>query len=320
MQDSSASEVHDGVERPARWLVLFHQLPPKPAYLRVKVRRRLNRIGAVALKNAVYLLPLAPDTLEDFQWLRREIVDWGGEATLCASELIEGLDDAEAEALFRQRCDAEYIQVLEAAQALGGKPSEQAVARLRRQLRQTVQRDYFETPGRAAAEQALAALETRRAGRGQAQAGVTKQAADRPRGAVWVTRRDVHVDRLASAWLITRFIDPAAQFKFVPAVGYAPQPGELRFDMFEGEYTHEADRCTFETFLARFGLDDPALGAIAEIVHEIDCKDEKFSREETEGIRTVVEGIALGHRDDRSRLEAGRAVFDGLYEHFHRGV
>ena len=314
---SSEATAQEAVPGQARWLVLFHQLPPKPDYLRVKIRRRLQRIGAVALKNSIYVLPLVPEALEDFHWLRREIVDAGGEATLCASEFIEGLDDAQVEERFHADRGAEYDQVLEAAHSLGDEPGEHEVTRLRRQLRQVVARDYFDSPGRQAAEQAVTALKsevTRGAG-----AQVRKEeSVDRPVGAVWVTRQGVYVDRIASGWLIARFIDPAAKFKFVPAKRYRPAPGELRFDMFEGEFSHEGERCTFETLLLRFGLNDPALDAIAELVHDIDCKDDKFAREETEGVKTVLDGIALSQRDDEARLVAGCTIFDGLYQHFHR--
>ena len=131
-----------------------------------------------------------------------------------------------------------------------------------------------------------------------------------------MTRRGVYVDRIASAWLIRRFIDPEARFKFVPAKGYVPEPGELRFDMYEGEYTHEGDRCTFEVLLARAGLDDPALAAIGEIVHDIDLKDAKFGRPEATGIAHLVEGIAAANREDERRLARGAAVFDDFYEYF----
>src|SRR3712207_9391022 len=116
-------------------------------------------------------------------------------------------------------------------------------------------------------------------------------AADALKGRVWVTQRGVHVDRIASAWLIRRFIDPDARFKFVPAKGYGPEPGELRFDMYEGEFTHEGDRCTFEVLLARAGLDDPALAAIGEIVHDIDLKDAKFGRPEEIGRASCKERV-----------------------------
>ena len=303
------------------WLLLIHQLPPTPDYLRVKVRRRLHGIGALALKNSVYVLPDTAETLEDFQWLRREIVSAGGEATLCASDFIEGISDVELEEKFRAERNAEYEAVQEAARAVSAHPKPQDVERLGRQLKQAAGRDHFEAAGRVAAERAIGELEARlgspgTAHPGEAAAGVL----DRPSGAVWVTRSDVHVDRIASAWLIRRCIDEAARFRFVAATGYRRRRGELRFDMFEGEFTHEGERCTLETLCVRFGLREPALAAIGEIVHDIDCKDDRFARPETEGIATVIRGICLGHPDDAGRLEAGRAVFDGLYEQFRRSA
>ena len=136
---------------------------------------------------------------------------------------------------------------------------------------------------------------------------------------VWVTREHVQIDRIASAWLIRRFIDPKARFKFVAGRSYLPRTGEVRFDMFEGEVTHEGDRCTFEVLLGRAGLDEAALVAIGEIIHDIDLKDGKYGREETAGIRTVMAGIAAGNRDDEQRLARGGAVLDDLYESFRLG-
>jgi len=134
----------------------------------------------------------------------------------------------------------------------------------------------------------------------------------KPRGATWVTRKGVFVDRIASAWLIRRYIDPEARFKFVPAQGYRPRPGELRFDMYRGEYGHEGDRCTFEVLLERFGLRDAKLKRIAEIVHDIDCKDDKFGRPETEGIAAVLRGIKAATEEDEERIERGSQLLDGL--------
>ena len=138
-------------------------------------------------------------------------------------------------------------------------------------------------------------------------------------GRTWVTRAGIKVDRMASAWLIRKFIDPQARFKFVPAKGYEPQGGEVRFDMFEAEFTHEGDLCTFEVLLERFGLAEPALGSIAEIVHDVDVKDAKYGREEAPGVGQVVAGIAAAHADDEARLERGAALFDDLYA-LHSGA
>ena len=138
------------------------------------------------------------------------------------------------------------------------------------------------------------------------------------RGRTWVTRKGIHIDRMACAWLIRRFIDPDARFKFVASKGYRPEAGEVRFDMFEAEYTHEGDRCTFEVLIERFGLHDPALRPIAQVVHDIDLKDSKFELPETPGIDHLVAGIGLGHRDDEERLIRGSALFDDLHAYFRR--
>ena len=134
----------------------------------------------------------------------------------------------------------------------------------------------------------------------------------------WVTRQGVYVDRIASAWLIRRFIDPEARFKFVAGKGYRPSDDELRFDMFEAEFTHEGDKCTFEVLLERAALAEPALHAIAEIVHDIDLKDDKFGRTEVAGIRTLLEGVSVATKDDSERIARGTEVFNNLYEFFKK--
>ena len=237
-----------------RWLLFIHQLPPKPDYLRVKVRRRLKGIGAVAVKHTVYLLPNTSEALEDFHWLREEIENEGGSAMIAESAFVEGLSDEEVQAM------------LESEQGESHDPVS------------------------------------------------TGHAADRVSpGQTWVTREDIHVDRIASAWLIRRFIDPEAEFKFVPVRRYTPRSNELRFDMFDAEYTHAGEDCTFQTLVRRFALRDRALTAIGEIVHDIDCKDEKFGRPEKAGVDSVIRGIVTGYERDTDRLERGSALFDDLY-------
>jgi hypothetical protein len=300
------------LRRPHKWLLLIHQLPPTPAYLRVRVRRRLKHLGAQLLKNSVYVLPNSSESAEDLHWLRREILDGGGEATVTLADLVEGATDAELENQFRKASDAEYAELARTVSAVKGPLQERDMQRLRTQLSELTARDFFAARGRAAAERALA--ERRPARR----ATVPPNAASlpRPTGASWVTRHDVHIDRLASAWLITRFIDPPATFKFVAAVGYTALPGELRFDMFDGEFTHEVDRCTFQTLVLRFGLGDPALAAMGEVIHDIDYKVETARHQETEGVRALVQGICFAHQDDHARVDAARPVFDGLYAYF----
>ncbi|MFN2564431.1 MAG: chromate resistance protein ChrB domain-containing protein [Gemmatimonadaceae bacterium] len=309
--------MNDSTESTSPWLLLIHSLPPKPDYLRVKVRRRLQRLGALALKSTVYGLPYRTETIEDFEWLRGEIEAEGGDATLVAGSFVGGLTDAEVESLFGAEREADYAEIARAARA-SAESGEAAVtraeiARLRRRLDETGRIDFFGAPGRAEAERAIDDLEAKATG-GPGPTGVDSRAGADVRGRTWVTREGVFVDRIASAWLIRRFIDPEASFKFVAGKSYRAKPGELRFDMYQGEYTHEGDRCTFETLVERFGLgDDPALGAIAEIVHDIDLKDEKFERPEAAGVAVVLGGIARAYRADGDRLRQGSAVFDGLY-------
>jgi hypothetical protein len=316
-----------------RWLLLIHQLPPKPNYFRVKIWRRLQRLGAVAIKNSVYVLPKNDQTQEDFQWVLREIVEGGGEASLCEARFVEGLSDDQVETLFQTARSAEYGELAEEARRLAEVPlpegqieddrrtqSEVDLARLKRRLAEVVAIDFFGAPGREAAEGLVSGVAARmrdkRAGK-----EVSKAAASRRedlQGKTWVTRKGIYVDRMASAWLIRRFIDSGARFKFVPAKGYKPLPDELRFDMFEAEFTHEGDRCSLEVLIERMPINDPALVPIAEIVHDIDLKDSKFGRQETPGIERLIAGIAMAHKDDETRLARGEAVFDDLYEYFKR--
>src|SRR4051812_42131788 len=155
MKDSAATNL--------RWLLLIHQIPPKPDYFRVKVRRRLQRIGAAALKNSVYVLPVREETAEDFRWLLREIVSEGGEATLCEATLVEGLKPRELIALFCADRDVDYAELVvsaqrlipsEDAEALSSVEAEAEVGKLQRQFEEIVSIDYFEAPGRRAAERA----------------------------------------------------------------------------------------------------------------------------------------------------------------------
>jgi hypothetical protein len=315
---------------PRSWLLLIHQLPPEPAYLRVKVWRQLQSLGAVSLKNSVYVLPSRDETREDFQWLLRTIVAGGGEGTLVEARIVDGFADQELEALFQAARDADYQAIAEEARALAAaldKPkkgkdplpeTEGAVRRLRKRLAATFALDFFSASGRETADGLVSALEARLSAKLPVPEPATPSPADAFKGRTWVTRQGVHIDRIACAWLIRRFIDAGANFKFVAGKAYRPVPGELRFDMFEAEFTHEGDRCSFEVMLQRFGLRDAALGAIAELVHDIDLKDAKYEREETAGLAHLVLGLCMSERDDETRIARGGQFFDYFYDYFRR--
>ncbi|HEY6138715.1 MAG TPA: chromate resistance protein ChrB domain-containing protein [Thermoanaerobaculia bacterium] len=281
------------------WLVLIHQLPPEPSYLRVKVARRLQRIGAVQIKNTVYVLPSTEQCKEDLQWAIGEIREGGGEANLFESKFLDGISDADVERRFNEERNAEYDALI--ADAKAGAEA----ARLRKRLAAIQAIDFF-SASRGPAAAALLEKET--------EATAADLRAEDYRGRTWVTRPGVHVDRMASAWLIRRFIDPKAKIACAPR----PGPRALTFDLPNGDFTHDAARCTFEVLRDRFGIADKAVRAIGEIVHDIDLKDAAFEREETAGVAALVAGIALAHRDDKERLARAAQLFDELYEFFRR--
>lgn len=239
--------------KPLDWLMLIHNLPPRPLYLRARIRRLLDQAGAIALKQSVYALPAKAGGREALGRIGEEAIARGGHAYVCQARFL----DPGTDSLLVEK---------------------------------------------------LAALETQAEGRPGRSDLV---------GRTWATRRGIQIDRIASAWLIRRFIDPRARFRFIDPAEER-EPNELRFDMPGGDFSHEEDRCTFETLILRIGLSDPALQAVAEIVHDIDIKDGKFDRSEARGVEQLVLGMLADRPTDRERLEKGFALFDDLYRSFLR--
>jgi hypothetical protein len=303
---------------PGDWLLLVHQIPPKPAYLRAKVLRRLTQLGAIPLKNSAYLLPASDASLEDFEWLRREIVEQGGEGWILQGSLKAGLTNDGAREGFRRARAADFADLtlearalLDRARAAAG-DAEGLTAewrRLDRRVKAVMRIDFFDAPGR---EELGVLMDTidRTLNPTPAPASASPESL---RGRTWMTRTGVKVDRMASAWLIRRVIDPAATFVFTDPDARPPSPDVVRFDMFEGEFTHDGDLCTFEVLLrASTRADDEALQAIAEIVHDLDLKDDRYQRPETAGIAAMIHGITTRHADDQKRIGEGTTLFDAL--------
>jgi hypothetical protein len=318
------------------WLLLIHQLPPKPTNLRVRIWRKLQKLGAVSIKSSVYVLPFNEKTNEDFQWLKQEIESSGGEATVFRAGAVEGATDNEIIAAFRKARDEDYETLTAELDGLTGTIREQKrgghlspgrlsqheaeLDKLHAELERVVSNDFFNAKGRSVALSAYERCQKAlRASHSQEGVGVKIRAAkgaalDRSRyqGQRWVTRRNLHIDRLASAWLVKQFIDKRPRFNFV-AEGETIKGG-IPFDMFGAEFTHQGEDCTFETMLKRFGLDgDPGLLEIAEIVHDIDLKDDKFHRLEAAGLNATVLGLASLLKDDSKLLQHCNVIFDGLY-------
>src|SRR6266498_880793 len=181
-----------GPEGALRWYLLIHQLPPQPLYLRAKIRQRLSRIGAVALKNAVYVLP----RLEDLQWIAQEAVAGSGEAYVSEAAFLQRRTDEALVEQFRAEREAEY-RALEKSLGAGSRKEEDPTAllsRARKRFEEISRIDFFAAPGRRRVAARLEALSRRSPlPRGPARARLT--------GRLWTTRRGVHVDRIASAWL-----------------------------------------------------------------------------------------------------------------------
>jgi hypothetical protein len=324
------SEVKDDLAR--RWWVLAFQLPAQPGYARVKVWRRLQAVGAASFKSALYWLPATEDALEDFEWILREVREAGGDGCILDAHPVQGFSDEEIVALFDAAREEQYRAVadeikayLERFQRKRERPTlEEAAsqhARFHSRLTAIESIDFFQANGRQQARALLRELEpyTIEVQSRSEEPIVQAEGIGDLKGRTWVTRANVHVDRMASAWLIRRRIDPEARFKFVAERQYRPAPQELRFDMYDAEFTHDGDRCTFEVLVDRFAAGDAGLSAIAQIVHDLDIKDQKFGRKETAGVQQILAGIVDNNPNDEIRLERAAQLFDDLYRSFVRG-
>ena len=325
--------------RTSSWLLLIYQLPARHSPARVKVWRRLQRIGAVLLKNSAWAMPESDDAREDLEWLKAEIVASGGEAMVLVGqapqpatqdEIVAAFRDARAKDLEELRKDASAL--LERwsrpsggrskasgrveAEMSAGRALPQALRRIRERARELDAIDFFRSPASDEVAQLVAQLE-RHARRGQAMKSSTKTdgatlAVKDFKKKVWVTRPRPGVDRMASAWLIRRSIDPNASFVFRTK----PRGSEIPFDMFTGDFGHHGELCTFETLAARFALRDPAVASIAQIVHDLDMKEARYNRPEAPAVGRLVEGLRQMHKDDGALLEQGIAMFEALSRSF----
>jgi hypothetical protein len=304
------------------WLLLLFFLPAKQAQARVQAWRRLQRIGAVSLKNSAYALPHSPDTREDFEWIRNEIVAAGGQAMVLVARAPDPATSDDIIDAFRAARSLDYQALAAAASRLLKKTSArrgprmgreftQGLRRLRERFAETVRRDFFAAPERQKAE-ALLTLLDQRTGRRQIMTPANAPAATADyRRKVWLTRPRPGVDRMSSAWLIRRFIDPDAAFVFAEPV---KTPHAIPFDTFKAEFGHHGTHCTFETFCDRFAIKDPSVLHIGRIVHDLDLKDTTYGEPETTTIGHLVEGLRRAHQDDDALLHSGIDMFEALYQ------
>ena len=303
-------------------LLLLIGLPPTPSSLRVRVWRRLRSLGAVPLKRSAYLLPDTPERYEDFQWLAQEIQRDGGDATLIRVQQIENVGPGDVLRLFHEPRDRDYRQLAvryrKTLQRLDKKSEttrarvDDELARLSKDHQRIRDIDFFDAPGGAEVrrlEEAIA-MRTRRPESPRPQAppalDLTKL-----RGRRWVTRPRPHVDRIASAWLIKRFIDAEAVFVFALPAEF-PRDA-IPFDAPGVELSHQGEDCTFETLVKRARLRDRRLARLAEVVHEADLRDGKYPHEEARGIDVAIRALLAASPDDHQVLAHGMTLFEGLY-------
>ena len=295
------------------WLLLLYSLPTKRNTERVALWRRLKRLGAAPLTTSTYLLPDQPAQFEQFQWLAKQIRDSGGEATLVRAREIEGVPREKVVSLFNSARDADYAALKKTLQSLLTKKKKSAtdsataeLERVTRQFRELREIDFFESPRGHEVAMLLA-----RAERSPTRRLPPLQRKDY-RGKTWQTRPRPEIDRVGSAWLIRKFIDPEATFVFAPD---PPKRGNIiPFDMLDVEFSHQGDCCTFETLTRRFGIEDKAVRKIGEMIHDADLDDAKFQRTECVGIDRVLKGWGKTSMRDDEILAHGFGCFDGLYE------
>ena len=304
------------------WLALTYSLPSKgSSNPRVAAWRRLQRLGAVSLPGGVYLLPEHEDSLESFGWLAQEIKHAQCDALVLRIATFEGLSEADIIGYFHDARRPEYEELAgQVADMLVALPNDMpqekrlealdSLEKLRKRHAEISKRDFFRTPEGADVAAKLAQLSARLTIDSTPSEAVEPVNPADFIGKVWVTRPRPFVDRLASAWLIRRFIDAGA----VIAYRDAPEAGEVGFDMPKARFNHVGNLCTFEVLVAAFGLGASGLRALAEIVHDLDLHDGRYARPEAAGLEVVMSGWRQLPLTDEELETRGLGLFEGLYQ------
>ena len=289
------------------WLLLVFNLPAKQASVRVDVWRKLKKSGALPLRTSGYLLPNNPANQERFEWVAAVIRKYRGEASVAQVTSFNGLPRQRIVQLFLEARNQDYQQIMNGLKRRRHHTPAQLTA-ARRKLAEVVSIDFFASPLRERVEGMLEAAERPASAARSGKSRSRREFVNR----TWVTRTRPGIDRVSSAWLIQRFIDPNARFVFADNPKHFP--GAIPFDMFSGEgFGHRGDDCTFETLTREFSIKDAKVRAIAQIVHDADLDDEKFGRREGPGLDRVLAGWARQQISDTELLRRGIELIEGLY-------
>jgi hypothetical protein len=294
------------------WLLLLFSLPTNRNTERVAVWRRLKKMGAVQIKTSTYLLPDEPAQYEQFQWLAKQIRDYGGDSTLVRAHEIEGLTKERVIAIFNDARATDYGELRKSLQSfiarqkkMDAEEVSSELERLTRRFRDVRAVDFFDSP-----RGHDVAMLLRRAEGPQRSRQLETLDAKQYQGKTWLTRPRPEIDRVGSAWLIARFIDRKPKFVFASTADAIP--GAIPFDMLDAEFSHHGNYCTFETLTKRFAISDKSLVKIGEMIHDADLDDARFQRVEAVGIDRVLKGWAKQGLSDQEILRRGFECFDAL--------
>jgi hypothetical protein len=300
------------------WLLLLFSLPTNRNTERVAVWRRLKKMGAVQIKTSTYLLPDEPAQYEQFQWLAKQIRDYGGDSTLVRAHEIEGLTKERVIAIFNDARAKDYGEFRKSLQSfiarrkkMDAEEASSELERLTRRFREIRAVDFFDSPR----GQDVAML-LRRAEGPKRPRELEKFDVKHYQGKTWLTRPRPEIDRVGSAWLIARFIDRKPKFVFASTLDAIP--GAIPFDMLDANFSHHGNYCTFETLTKRFAISDKSLVKIGEMIHDADLDDARFQRVEAVGIDRVLKGWAKEGLPDQEILRRGFECFDALYAFLQR--
>jgi hypothetical protein len=304
--------------RATSWLLLLYSLPTGQKTERVAIWRRLKKMGAVQIKTSTYLLPDEAAQYEQFQWLAQQIRDYGGDSTLIRAQEIEGLTRENVIAMFDDARAKDYGELRRSLQSfigrrkrMGSENAATELERLTRQFREIRAIDFFDSPRGHDVAMLLRRAEGPRRSR-----QLEKLDARQYQGKTWLTRPRPEIDRVGSAWLISKFIDRKPKFVFAPKADAIP--GAIPFDMLDAAFSHHDNYCTFETLTKRFGISDKSVAKIGEMIHDADLDDAKFQRVEAIGIDRVLKGWAKEGLADEEILRRGFECFDALYAFLQR--
>jgi hypothetical protein len=294
------------------WLLLIFSLPAKKGSERVGIWRKLQKYGTLSLRNSGYVLPNNPANQERFEWLAASIRGFKGEASVLQVRSIDDLPNEVLKERFRDERKPDYSAFIREVQGVkhSDAGSSAQLARLKRRLNEIIEIDFFESPLRGKAQEAL--LQAERPATPAARPGKARLTGSDYHNRLWLTRPRPGIDRTASGWLIKNFIDPKAVFIFDTDAG--AHPDAVPFDMYQGGgFGHEGENCTFETLVHRFSISDKKVRLIAKAIHDADIEDDKYGRNEGIVINQVLKGWASQGISDEELMRRGMDVIEGLH-------